>query len=117
MSPRNHSVPLMESQHHVIDPTNPRRALDDGVEHRLHVGRRAADDAEHLGRCRLMLQRLAQFRVALAEFLEQPHVLDGDDGLVGEGFEQCDLFLGERADFGTANENQHRSAAPREVAV
>ena len=31
-----------------------------------------------------MLQRLAQFRVALAEFLEQAHVLDGDDGLVGE---------------------------------
>ena len=71
MSPRNHSVPLAESQHHVIDPTNPGRALDDGVEHRLHVRRRAADDAEHLGRCRLMLQRLAQFRVALLEFFEQ----------------------------------------------
>ena len=69
MSPRNHSVPLAESQHHVIDPTNPGRALDDGVEHRLHVRRRAADDAEHLGRCRLMLQRLAQFRVALLSSL------------------------------------------------
>ncbi len=88
MSPRNHSVPLAESQHHVIDPANPRRALDDGVEHRLHVGRRAADDAEHLGRRRLMLQRLAQLRVALAEFFEQAHVLDGDHRLVGEGFEQ-----------------------------
>ena len=66
MSPRNHSVSLAESQHHVIDPTNPRGALDDGVEDRLHVGGRAADDAEHLGRCRLMLQGLAQFRVALA---------------------------------------------------
>ena len=85
MRPRNHSVPLAESQHHVINPTNPGGALDDGVEHRLHVRRRAADDAEHLGRCRLMLQRLAQLRVALAEFLEQSHVLDGDDGLVGEG--------------------------------
>ena len=61
MSPRNHNVPLAESQRHVIDPTNPRGALDDGVEDRLHVGRRAADDAEHLGRRRLMLQRLAQF--------------------------------------------------------
>ena len=92
MSPRNHSVPLAESQHHVIDPTNPRGALDDGVEHRLHVRRRAADDAEHLGRCRLMLQRLAQFRIALLQFLEQPHVLDGDDGLVGKGFEKRDLL-------------------------
>ena len=71
MSPRNHSVSLVESQHHVIDPTNPRGALDDGVEDRLHVRRRAADDAEHLGGRGLMLQRLAQFRVALAEFLEQ----------------------------------------------
>ena len=89
MSPRNHSVPLAQPQHHIIDPTNPRRALDDGVEHRLHVRRRAADDAEHFGRRRLMLQRLAQFCVALLDFFEQPHVLDGDDGLVGEGFQQA----------------------------
>ena len=71
MSPRNHSVALMESQYHVIDPANPGGALDDGVEHRLHVRGRAADDAEHLGGCSLMLQRFAQFRVALAEFLER----------------------------------------------
>ena len=81
MSPRNHSVPVAESQQHVIDPANPGGALDDGVEDRLHVRGRAADDAEHLGRRCLMLQRLAQFRVALLDFLEQPHVLDGDDGL------------------------------------
>ena len=43
-----------------------------------------------------MLQRLAQFRVALLQFFEQPHVLDGDDRLVGEGFEQCDLLVGKR---------------------
>ncbi len=104
MSPRNHSVALVESQHHVIDPTNPGRALDDGVEDRLHVRGRAADDAEHLGRRRLMLQRLAQFCVALAEFLEQPHVLDGDDGLVGEGFEQSNLLFGERTNLRAAND-------------
>ena len=40
-----------------------------------------------------MLQGLAQFCVALLELLEQPHVLDGDDGLVGEGFEQRDLLV------------------------
>ena len=42
-----------------------------------------------------MLQRLAQFRVALLDLFEQPHILDGDDGLVGEGFEQRDLLVGE----------------------
>ena len=43
-----------------------------------------------------MLQGLAQFRVALAEFFEQSHVLDGDDRLVGEGFDQLDLPFGKR---------------------
>ena len=69
MSPRNRLVPLTESQHHIIDPANLCRALDDGIEDRLHVGGRAADDAEHLGGRRLMLQRLAQFGVALCRVL------------------------------------------------
>ena len=103
MSPRNHNVSLAEPQYHIIDPTNPCGALDDGVEHRLHVSRRAADDAEHLGGRRLMLQRLAQFRVALLDFFEQPHVLDGDHRLIGEGFKQIDLPVGERTDFLAAN--------------
>ena len=45
-----------------------------------------------------MLQGLAQFRVALTEFPEQTHVLDGDYGLVGEGLDQFDLFVRERFD-------------------
>src|SRR4029077_19050264 len=69
MSPRNNSVPLMESQHHVIDPANSGGALDDCIEDRLHVRGRAADDAEHLGRCRLMLQGLPQFGIALLDLL------------------------------------------------
>ena len=71
MSPRNRNVPLAESQHHVINPTNPRGALDDGVEDRLHIRGRAADDAEHLGRRGLMLQGLAQLRVALPSSLNK----------------------------------------------
>src|SRR5262249_16412439 len=55
MSPRSQNVSVAESQHHAINPTNPRCALDDGIEHRLHVRRRAANDAKHLGSCRLML--------------------------------------------------------------
>ena len=105
MSPRNHSVSLVESQHHIIDPTNSRRALDDGVEDRLHVGRRAADDAEHLGGRRLMLQRLAQFRIAFLEFLEQANVFDSDNRLSGEGFKQLDLFVRKGSDFHASNEN------------
>ena len=103
MSPHNHIVPLAESQHHIINPTNPCRALDDGVKHRLHVRGRAADDAEHLGRCRLMLQGLAQFRVAFLDLFEQSHVLDGDYRLVGEGFEKSDLLFRERSNFRATN--------------
>ena len=93
MSPHNHRVPFAESQHYIINPTNPHGAFHNRVKHRLHVRGRAADDAEHLGRRRLMLQRLAQFCVAFLDFFEQPHVLDSDDGLIGEGFEQSYLFL------------------------
>ena len=50
--------------------------------------RRPADDAEHLGRRRLMLQRLAQFRIALLQFLEQSNIFDGDNGLGGESFRE-----------------------------
>src|SRR5262249_48619091 len=38
-------------------------------------------------------------------FLEQPRVLDGDDGLVGEGFEQFDLSVGKRAYLGAPDRN------------
>src|SRR5262245_56397503 len=55
MSPRNQNVTFAQTQHHIINPANPRRALDNGVEHRLHVGRRSADNAQHFRRRRLML--------------------------------------------------------------
>src|SRR5262245_20358939 len=106
MGPPNQTVPLTESQHHVIDPTNPRRAFYNGVKNRLHIRGRAADDAEHLSRCRLMLQGFAQFCIAVLNLLEQPYVLDGDHSLVGEGFEQFDLALGKRPGFLSAQPNR-----------
>ena len=36
-------------------------------------------------------------RLRALELGEQAHVLDGDDGLVGEGPQQLDLLLGKRA--------------------
>ena len=68
---------------------NSRAALShDRVEHRLRVRRRAADDAQHLGRGRLLLQRLLRF-------VEQARVLDRDHRLVGEGLEQAAFLLAE----------------------
>ena len=51
---------------------------------------------KNLTRRRLLLQRLGEIAVAFLQFLEQPHVLDGDHRLVGEGLEQRDLFFGKR---------------------
>jgi hypothetical protein len=48
-----------------------------------------------------MLQGLAQFCVAVLQFLEQSDVLDGDDRLVGEGFDQLDLPFGKRLNYVT----------------
>src|SRR5215831_6671202 len=53
-----------------------------------------------------MLQRLAQFRVALLNLFEEADVLDSDDRLVRESFEKSDLFLCERINFPSANENR-----------
>src|SRR5262249_48335336 len=103
MRPRNEHVPFPQAQQHVIDPTHPRRTLDDRIKYRLHVRRRSTDDAEHLRGCRLMLQCLTQFCIALTQFLKEPDVLDSDDGLTGEGFEKFDLLICERSYFSSAN--------------
>ena len=42
------------------------------------------NNPQHLGCRRLLLQRFAQIIRALAQLVEQPCVLDGDDGLGGE---------------------------------
>ena len=50
---------------------------------------------QHLGCRRLLLQRLGQIVGALLQLLEQPHVLDRDHCLVGEGLDELDLLVGE----------------------
>ena len=50
--------------------------------------------------------RACQFVGSLIQFFEQADVLDGDHGLVGEGFEQCDLLFCKRADLGAANNDR-----------
>ena len=49
--------------------------------------------------------RACQFVGSLIQFFEQAHVLDGNHGLVGEGFEKLDLFFGEGPDLGAPDHN------------
>ncbi|TKS58071.1 MAG: hypothetical protein EWM72_03244 [Nitrospira sp.] len=71
-------IPLDQANRRVIGPAHPSRAPCNRVEHRLNIRRRASDHAQNLTGRGLLLQRLL-------EFLEQSHVLNGDDGLIGEG--------------------------------
>src|SRR5207342_1241526 len=64
------------------------RRLGQRIEHGLQIEGRAADDLEYIGGGGLLLQRFAQL-------VEQPRVLDGDDGLTGEILYQLDLLVAE----------------------
>ena len=68
---------LAPEQPGMIGIAQPRRRLDQRVEHGLQIEGRATDDLEHVGGGGLLLQRFAQL-------VEQAGVLDGDDGLRGE---------------------------------
>src|SRR5262245_8098352 len=67
--------------------------LRNHVQHRLNVSRRTGNDSQDFTRCSLLLQRLLKL-------LEQPGILDGDHGLVSEGFEKLDLRRCERTHLG-----------------
>ena len=88
--PVNLTSCLTDRRHICLAQT--RRRLDQRIEHCLQIEGRAADDLEHVGGGGLLLQRFAQL-------VEQPRVLDGDDGLGGEVRKQSDLLLGEGAHF------------------
>src|SRR6516165_8673676 len=114
MSSRNHRGLLTESQHYIFNAANPRSTFDDGVEYGLHIRRRPADNAQHLGRCGLMLQGFAQFRVALLQFFEQADVLNGNYRLASKGLKQLYLFLRERPNLlSTDHDRTDGSAFPK----
>ena len=87
------------------------RRLDDRVEHRLQVVRRAADDAEHVRGRGLVLERLGQLARARLDLLEQPDVLDCDHGLVRERADEVDLLLGERPDLRAGQDDDPEQGA------
>src|SRR6516225_10125534 len=67
-----------------ISPTQPDRAFGNGFKHRLKVKRRAADDLQHFRRGGLLFQGFGEVGCALAQFVQQSRILNGDDGLIGK---------------------------------
>ena len=62
---------------------------------RFKLAGRAGYNAQHFRRRRLLLQRFRQLLRTLLFGLEQPRVLDGDHGLVGEALLEGKLIVGE----------------------
>ncbi|MGB7670831.1 MAG: hypothetical protein WBM31_07100, partial [Pseudolabrys sp.] len=73
--------------------------LDQRIEHRLQIERRATDDLEHVGCGRLLLEGFTQL-------IQQARILDGDDGLGSKSRYQIDLLLGKR--FNRIATQEHR---------
>ena len=69
-----------------IGITEFRRKLGQRVENCMQIERRSADDLQDVGRCGLLLQQVTQF-------VEQPCIFDGNDGLVGKRRHQLDLLF------------------------
>ena len=71
-------------------------AFHDGLQDRLNIGRRGCNHLEDVGASGLVGQCFRKVAGLGLHFVEQPDVLDGDDGLVGKGGDQFDLLVGER---------------------
>ena len=76
----------------LVGIAEPSRRFNKGLQHRLQVESRSANDLEHVGSGSLLLQRFAQF-------IEQPRVLNRDYSLVGESGDQLGLLVGKWVDF------------------
>ncbi len=85
---RHVPCPLATHDESAVALQQPDGGRHDGVEDRLHVGRRPADDAQDVGGGGLPGQRLLGF-------VEQPRILDRDHRLVSESLLQRQLSVGE----------------------
>ncbi len=102
---RMHQLVVAEQEDaQLLDGEQVPATVEDLVEHRCGVGHRTADHLQHLGRGGLLLQRLLGL-------VEQPHVLDRDHRLVGEGLEQPDVLFGEGPHLGASHQDRAEGAS------
>src|SRR6516165_7164370 len=69
-------------------PAQSHRLFEHCVEHWDEIARRGVDDLQYLGGRRLLLQ-------SLTRLIDEPRVLDRDDGLSRKIFQKNDLLVGE----------------------
>jgi hypothetical protein len=80
---------------------------NDGVKRRAQLVAHAGEEL------RLVLARHLELAVFVLNLVEQPHVLDGDHRLVGEGRRQLYLLVGERPRFDTTDRDAPDGLARR----
>ena len=81
--------------------------LDERIQHRLQIERRAADDLEHVrGGCLLLQERLGEIMGARLHLVEQAHIADRDHRLIGEGLQQRDLLFAEGMHLDAAHDDR-----------
>ena len=81
------------------------RVRNNSRQHGFKVERRAYDLTDFAQRFQLS-HRPKQLTGSLLQLLEQPHVLNGNHRLIGEGLEKRDLLVGEGLDFRAADANR-----------
>ena len=104
----------LDLEYHAVErPADPYRALDDGVEDRLHVRLREPLITRRISAVAVCRSSdSVSSRVARLQLLEQPHVLDGDDGLVGEGLQERDLPVREGCGRFAGNRDEAERRCP-----
>src|SRR5262245_27935980 len=82
-------VGLTNEEYSLLCLAKPRGRFHEGIEHRLKLELRTADDLKYIGGRCLLLQGFTQF-------VEQTNILDSDHRLCRKVRDQLNLFLGER---------------------
>ena len=91
----------------------PRGGFDQRVKHRLQIEGRAADDLQHVAGRGLVFQRFLKIGRAGLQRAISLGAADGDHRLLGEGFQQFDLAVGEAARRGATDGRWRRCGSRR----
>src|SRR5215472_5276483 len=90
------------------------RIAGNRIQHLPQIQRRA-DRPANVAKSANLFERKLKLAGALLNFLEQPHVLNGNHRLVGEGRHKLDLFVSKRLDLSPEdNDHANRNAFPEQ---
>ena len=93
-------IAVAQEDHPLWSAAQVAHGIDERLQHRVEIERRAADDLEHVRRRRLLRERFLQVARASLNLVEQPRVLDRDRRLVGECSSHLDLAVGNAPGWG-----------------